>query len=435
MRLSKKLKKKIKKNILQTCICTALITSTLATLKLKGDIAYEMLNNTYEQIRMSLLTLSEENSEGKDADSSSAVINGVKINDKEYLFEENKFNYELTLDYFAEDRLAIEYLKENENQTINGDGIVFLEANSKTVSFEVTSEDKTNKNTYTLNLAKEHCAYLKNIEINSFALNQDFQDKTMEYTVDIIDTTTSLDVYAIAYDKESTVAIQGNENVSVGSTITITVTNPYIEEPVTYTITCQKALEENNYTYSGGYQEFIAPYTGVYKFEVWGARGGKARNQGVLKGTPGNGGYAKGEIVLKKGEKYYVYVGEQGTDAVVKQDSRATWNGGGLGTWDHADDEASGAGGGATDIRLVSGNWNDTQSLASRIIVAGGGGGASYTFIGGTGGGLTGGNASVAKGGTQTSGYAFGIGQNASGTGNSDGVGGGRRWLLGRIYE
>ncbi len=34
-----------------------------------------------------------------------------------------------------------------------------------------------------------------------------------------------------------------------------------------------------------------------------------------------------GEIALKKGEKYYVYVGETGTDAVVKKDSAATWNG------------------------------------------------------------------------------------------------------------
>ncbi|MFR6022531.1 MAG: glycine rich domain-containing protein [Clostridia bacterium] len=30
-------------------------------------------------------------------------------------------------------------------------------------------------------------------------------------------------------------------------------------------------------------------------------------------------------------------------------------------------------GGGATDIRLVSGEWNDFESLKSRIMVAGGG--------------------------------------------------------------
>lgn len=46
---------------------------------------------------------------------------------------------------------------------------------------------------------------------------------------------------------------------------------------------------------------------------------------------------------------------------------------GGLGTWDGRDDEASGAGGGATDFRLVPGSWNDKESLYSRIMVAGGG--------------------------------------------------------------
>lgn len=78
-----------------------------------------------------------------------------------------------------------------------------------------------------------------------------------------------------------------------------------------------------------------------------------------------------GEIILRKGEKYYIYVGQTGTDSVVGRDSAATWNGGGLGTWDRSDNETSGAGGGATDIRLVSGDWNDAKGLASRIIVAG----------------------------------------------------------------
>lgn len=434
MKLSRKYKRAVKKKILTTLASIALVTSTLATIKLTGISVPEKIDEVINQAKISLLAnVDEDNLET--IDTSSAFIHGVKINNKEYLFEENQLNYNLTLDYNIEDGLTIEYLKSNENQTIKGDEKVLLVENSKTISFEVTSEDKTNKNTYTLNLEKEHSAYLKNIEINSFALNPEFNDKTTEYTVNILDTVTSLNVYAIAYDKKSTVTIQGNENVTIGSTITITVTNPYITEPMVYILTCQKASEENNYKYSGGYQEFIVPYTGTYKFEVWGARGGKSRNQGSLAGYPGNGGYAKGEILLKKGEKYYVYVGEQGTDAVVKRDSKATWNGGGLGTWDHADDESSGAGGGATDIRLVSGNWNDTQSLASRIIVAGGGGGASYNCSTGAGGGLAGGNASVAKGGTQTTGYAFGIGQNASGTANSDGVGGGRRRLLGWIYE
>ena len=87
-------------------------------------------------------------------------------------------------------------------------------------------------------------------------------------------------------------------------------------------------------------------------------------------------------------------------------------------------------GGGATDIRLASGNWNDFNSLKSRIMVAAGGGGnVSPVTLPGYGGGLTSKTADGAypestygipygevSGATQTSGYSFGIGQ----TGDSE---------------
>lgn len=55
---------------------------------------------------------------------------------------------------------------------------------------------------------------------------------------------------------------------------------------------------------SGKCEEFIVPYTGYYKLEVWGAQGGSG----------GNGGYSSGYIKLQKEEKLYVYVGGRGQD-------------------------------------------------------------------------------------------------------------------------
>ena len=433
MKLSKKYRKKLKNRILMSLSSIAIVTTTLATIKL-ADIS--MPKNL--EIKLNPINVfAEADNLSQDIsqdDTSSACLKGIKINGKKYDFEEDKNIYNIDLEYDTQEMLEIEYLKINENQTINGESEYVLLENNKTLNFEVISEDKTNKKQYTLNLSREHSTYLKNIEINSFALIPEFDAKTTEYEVNILADVTNLNVYAVAYDKESIITIQGEKNVSVDSAITITITNPHILESRVYTITCKEAVSENDYNYSGGYQEFVVPYTGTYKFECWGARGGKSRINGKLGGSPGKGGYAKGEIALVKGEKYYVYVGQQGTDAVVGKNSAATWNGGGLGTWDARDDETSGAGGGATDIRLVSGNWSDTKSLASRIIVAGGGGGASWTYVAGNGGGLSGGNGGSAKGGTQISGYSFGIGQNASGIADDDGVGGGRRWLLGWIY-
>ncbi len=61
-------------------------------------------------------------------------------------------------------------------------------------------------------------------------------------------------------------------------------------------------------------------------------------------GMDGIGGYTQGAIYLQKNEKLYIYVGGKGADAVVGQDSLGGYNGGGLGTWDYSDDEASGGG-------------------------------------------------------------------------------------------
>ena len=182
---------------------------------------------------------------------------------------------------------------------------------------------------------------------------------------------------------------------------------------------------DRNFEYTGDVQEYVVPKTGNYKIELWGASGGSSMTNGSFGVKGGKGAYTSGTISLEKCQKLYIYVGQKGADAIVGSNTTTSYNGGGYGTWDNNDDEAAGAGGGATDIRLVSGSWNDFESLKSRIMVAGAGGGASWKTVGGNAGGLIG-NASnpATKGGTQTSGYKFGIGQNGYGTGDSNGVAG-----------
>ena len=172
--------------------------------------------------------------------------------------------------------------------------------------------------------------------------------------------------------------------------------------------TTEDAAEEINnfkkiYNYKNRYQEFTAPVTADYKIEAWGAQGGSSASY-----TGGKGAYTKGTIRLTKGQKLYIYVGEQGSIGTEK-----SFNGGGASI---TGPYYGGSGGGATDIRLISGDWDSTTGLASRIMVASGGGGASYYVYGdgGAGGALTGYNGTRdyrlgdsiknAAGGTQTSG-------------------------------
>lgn len=214
------------------------------------------------------------------------------------------------------------------------------------------------------------------------------------------------------------------------------------------------------YSYTGSIQEYLAPATGSYKLEVYGAQGGSH----IDRSDGGKGGYSTGMIILNKGEKLYIGVGgaglnHQSLDANTAKTLAGGYNGGGngaaTGRWeDSIWWTTGGSGGGATHIakgdtnRGVLANYESYTSEV--VIVAGGGGGAikghgweddgtprhDYS-AGGTGGGTSGGlgegsNSSYGGPGTQTSGGAggygdagiFGKGGNSN-TGNWSGAGGG----------
>ena len=181
-----------------------------------------------------------------------------------------------------------------------------------------------------------------------------------------------------------------------------------------------------DYDYTGEEKVFNVPYSGKYKLEVWGAQGGNALENGTPRDNTGYGGYSVGFINLNKNDKLYINVGGQGTNAVDHENVPGGYNGGGQGTWDYTDNEAAGAGGGASHIALKSGLLSELEdSIDDIIMVAGGGGGMSWTYGAGSGGGITAGAAGDGRTATQTTGYAFGKGQDATGAGNGNGHGGG----------
>lgn len=185
-----------------------------------------------------------------------------------------------------------------------------------------------------------------------------------------------------------------------------------------------KVGESQAFSYTGKVQEFIAPFSGLYMLEVWGARGGGYSSYF----SGGKGGRSRGFILLNAGDKLFVVVGGKGTDG----GTAGGYNGGGTGTiaYHNGVGEAGWhspqtGGGGATHIAKVTGLLS-TVPMASLLIVAGGGsggyywenweysGGGSGTTAGQPGGGLSGGGSNP---GTQTSGYAYGVGTAGGGGG------------------
>lgn len=182
--------------------------------------------------------------------------------------------------------------------------------------------------------------------------------------------------YSIGNHTVTAYGVTAGNIVSQVSTFTFTVKEdfvPYVKE-----------------FYSNNSYETVTLQPGKYIFETWGAKGGNGEDGG------GYGGYSKGQITLSKATNFYVYVG-----------TNDGYNGGGRSLLKYS------IGGGATDIRLTPGAWDNTVSLRSRIIVAGGGGGRGGANIlkdaGGPAGGLLGLNGmdnfgTPGEGGKQTSG-------------------------------
>lgn len=191
------------------------------------------------------------------------------------------------------------------------------------------------------------------------------------------------------------------------------------------------AMAPVSFDYTGSEQSFTVPYSGYYKIEAWGA-GEKGITQ--FSDLAGTGAYTSGIINLQEGTIIYIYIGgNDGFNANLTKPSKYNYSGG------------------ATDIRLVNGAWNDIISLRSRIMVAAGAGASSHGGVGASGGGIDGyagvpttnpefsGRDCTGKGGTQTTGGSAGyfdwnIGTpptagtfGVAGKGNSDydGAGGG----------
>ena len=290
-----------------------------------------------------------------------------------------------TYTYYCKFKLAIDVRDSKNNKFKTGDAILHLSGHYE------ADLDLSN--------------YETPIDIEYF-LDQDNSSKEIKAVLEVKNTT-------------------NNQNYAEGMELEVDIYNS------NFVCDYQKYVSKYEFAYTGNVQEFIVPTTGYYTVELWGASGSTTNGK-----TPGKGGYVSGKILLNANEKLYVYVGEVGN--ITSADyNKNTFNGGG---YNHSDSTNYGRGGGATDIRIIGGEWNNADGLRSRIIVAGGGGSGGYqnaspySVTGGNAGGLTSylNNGQSAGGliATQTSGYAFGVG--GPGLSSQSYISSGSGWYGGR---
>lgn len=296
----------------------------------------------------------------------SITIDGTLIDG----FSPEKLNYQIEIPYDYKDTIDLDAVKARPDQQIDGIDIYDIDYNTKMITLVVTSEDKQNITKYTISVKKEDTTKLKYCDIENQAFANVFESDKYEYEFEVTTGVISLNIETVPYDKDCKVTIKGAGYIKEGrNLITITVSKDGLESTVykIYVIKGENLGEvAYDFDYTGDYQVFTAPAVGYYKFECWGAQGTGGPNTG-------KGGYTSGIRKLNEGDTFYVYVGSQ--------NAAGGWNGGGKSS-------IGNAGGGATDIRLVSGEWNNEEGLKSRIMVAGAGGG--HYNEGGAGGGLIG---------------------------------------------
>ena len=165
-----------------------------------------------------------------------------------------------------------------------------------------------------------------------------------------------------------------NNTSSLGTgehTVTCTVTTGAGKKATaTKSFTVVRNLYSVDFNCTGDVQEWTAPVNGLYRFTTYGAQGGSLDNA-----EGGKGGFASGEISLYEGNKFYIYVGCEGSE------NQPGYNGGGS-------ENANGAsGGGATHIATsnLGELYNYENNKEDIIMVAGAGGGAG-SMNGGNGG-------------------------------------------------
>ena len=171
-----------------------------------------------------------------------------------------------------------------------------------------------------------------------------------------------------------------------------------------------------SFDYTGGEQTFIAPVSGTYRLETWGAQGGFSVSN-IESNRGGYGGYSTGLIKLEQALPIYINVGGKGSYCKSTSSGKSYYsesesegptcgqnggyNGGGVSIQYMYGNTYYGSGGGATHVSKMSGILKKLKNYKNEIIIiSSGGGGASawmadqkkynYSHIGGDGGGVTG---------------------------------------------
>lgn len=142
-------------------------------------------------------------------------------------------------------KLNINAVVEDEKSKLDISGNEDLELGENIIKLVVTAEDETAR-TYTITVTKEEQEQLKlnTLSIKGIDLNPNFSSDVYEYTANVDNDITKLDIEAVCNIENATIEILGNEDLQEGeNTVTIMLKSEDGKQNVTYQIIVKKAVK------------------------------------------------------------------------------------------------------------------------------------------------------------------------------------------------
>lgn len=210
-------------------------------------------NGQTAYISSSYLTTTKPEEENK---SSNAMLSGLTVDVEGLSPEFNKDTDNYTLQVGSDvEALQITATPEDEKATVQVQENKNLQEGENTVTITVTAEDGTTK-VYTITVNKGNVEQVASLGLSTLTIagidmEEVFSPTTYEYTIEINEDVTQLDITAEANEEGATVEIVGNQDFQEGENIvSIIVKSADGEETVTYQLTINKnsgvATENNN---------------------------------------------------------------------------------------------------------------------------------------------------------------------------------------------
>lgn len=203
-----------------------------------------------------------------------ATLNSLRLDIPGLVPEFSKTNYQYYLTV-SNDIKDIEIIAEskNSNDNIEISGNRSLKQGLNTITISVTSEDKTKKNEYKIQVTKTANLELANTDLETLAIEDTllyppFDNSETNYKAEISNKTEKLNILAIPQNEKAQVQIVGNENLKIGKNIVeITVTAPNGITKKKYQIEAYKRNEEQENEYNKDQEEMQNKLEEAYEIE------------------------------------------------------------------------------------------------------------------------------------------------------------------------